>query len=171
MVIFLEGIVSDLSFDRCDKPTGCLHIVTQEGGSDKFTKCKHRYRDAAARLLKMAVIPTEKNKFIQTAQNRLTECKYECKIKLISGIPDRERYNHIDDATLQTGEEGKNARREATACRIRATEKSDPRLQAADFQGEQSVSSDDPAGGPGGIPVQLSSDLRCPDRFSGFYAR
>ena len=90
---------------------------------------------------------------------------------LTSGISDIGRYSYKDDTTLQTGEEGKNARCGATACRPKAAEKHDPRLQAADFQGEQSVSSDDPAGGPGGIPVQLSSDLRCPDRFSGFYAR
>ena len=90
---------------------------------------------------------------------------------LTSGISDIGRYSYIDDTTLQTGEEGKNARREATACRPQAAEKRDPRLQAADFQGEQSVSADDSAGGTGGIPVQLSSDLRCSDRFPGFYAR
>ena len=98
-------------------------------------------------------------------------CKIECKIKATSGDPDFGRYKFIDGDALVTGKEGKNARREATACRPKAAEKHDPRLQAADFQGEQSVSSDDSAGGPGGIPVQLSSDLRCPDRFSGFYAR
>ena len=70
-----------------------------------------------------------------------------------SGKPDCERYNNIENATLQTGEEGKNARREATACRGKAAEKRDPGIQAAEFQGELSVSGHDPSGGPGGLPV------------------
>ena len=74
-------------------------------------------------------------------------------MQLKSGNPDNECYNCINDAILQTGEEGKNARREATACRFKAAEKRDPRIPAAEFQGEFSVSHDDFAGRSGGIPV------------------
>ena len=85
--------------------------------------------------------------------------------------PDCERYNNIENATLQTGEEGKNARRKVNACRPETAEKADRGVQAPEFPGEFSVPDHDSSGGPGGLPVQLSPDLRRADRVPGLHAR